>query len=1448
MRLRYLSQPRLLLICAGLLLFPGAARPQAPSNPLPAPQARIVDRLNENVLVTLRGNTHPSIRNAADLGLVSDSQPLTRMLLLLQRGPDQEAALLRYLDEQQSPSTPNFHKWLTPAQFGLQFGPADADIQAVTGWLQSHGFQVTQISRGRTVIEFSGNAGQVRAAFHAQLRRYSVDGQERMANGVDPQIPAALAPVVAGVVSLNGFRPQPHVRKVGSFYRSKSTGVVTPLFTDPFHTDFFPLAPADFATIYNETPLLAATPATNGAGQTIAVVGESNIRVQDIVDFRSLFGLPQNFSSENIIVNGIDPGIDPFSETESDLDVEWSGAVAPGATIDFITSSSTETTSGTHLSALYAVDNNIAGILSESFGECEQKLGATGNQFYNSLWEQAAAQGITVILSSGDGGSAGCDNFDTEKTASLGLAVSGFASTPFNVAVGGTDFDQVNSWSQYWNSTNDPVTQASARSYIPEIPWNDSCAQLGLNGCGAAAPSGSLNIVAGSGGPSTIYSKPSWQSAPGVPVDNKRDLPDVSLFASNGFTGSLYIICQADLVTPSTPTCGLNEFGFTYHGVGGTSASAPAFAGIMALVNQRQATAQTPAPRQGNANYVLYALAQKQAGAGLSCNATAAPAAGCTFHDITKGNSVLPGGAVGTNSVPCSGQSPNCSNKAAGQTGVMANPANQSLAAWTTTPGYDLVTGLGSVNVQNLVNNWGTITALASTTTLSASVNGSPVSSIAGVAHGHAVSVTSTVTAGTGASGTPSGQVALLTTPNPTAGVPSTTLGVEELPLINGMATGTSVVLPGGTYTLSAHYQGDGKFGPSDSSPGIPVTITPENSKTLISLPEFNATTGQETTNSPTSLVYGSTPYIARVDVGNAQATPSFPQQPVCAPPNCPSGSITLTDALNGGAPVSLDGGTFVLNGAGFAEDFAIQLSGGSHVLTAAYGGDNSYNSSAGAYALTVTPGATRIISFNPPLPPTVATPFGVGVILTMDFFGATPSCNFTFFDGTVALQGTPGCQWQANGPFLYVVLPVPQATAGAHTYSAKFNGDANYAPSTSAPLSTRVYYGTTTALSVDSVNVQYGASITLSALVDSTILNSPALPNAVTFYYSNSPIPGTVSYTPTTDSSGNLALRASITFIPQFSSFAAAIFNGDLNYSQSGSSTVDVNVNIPDFSLSGNSIGSPVTAGGSAVTTVTATPTSNASSPVAFACPINFGPPPGISCSFSPGTVNLANGAPASSTLTILTLAPSSSNSTSSLPLPFVIPGSAVRRVGPFSATPLLAVLACCTFLLCFRRNHSVRGDALAVWFLCCAGMLGCGGGSAAGGSGGGGTSAPTSITLATSAVKVPYNQFNGGVVNLTANISSSQTAGGMVTFSVDGSGGYFVTSQVVSGVAQFQLSGLSVGIHTITARYSGDGKNQSSQTQGALNIAVTGQTGITVQATTGGLSHLFGVNFTLQ
>jgi Pro-kumamolisin, activation domain/Bacterial Ig-like domain (group 3)/IPT/TIG domain len=1104
------------LVTLTLFAFP-CARLEAQISNVPA---RITQAVDETNLVTLKGNVHPLARAEFDQGAVSDGQPLHRMLLLLQRSADQEADLQKLLDDQQNKSAANYHAWLTPAQFGQQFGPADTDIQTVTGWLQSHGFQITNVTQGRTLIEFSGNAAQVRNAFHTEMHKYLVNGATHLANASDPQIPAAFAPVVAGPVSLNNFPISSHIRKLGSFHRAKGSSLAQPLYTFSggcTPAGCFALGPADFATIYNSAPLLTGSPKIDGTGQTIAIVGESDIDPTDVTDFQTMFGMTPSFSAAaNIIVNGADPGVND-SEGESDLDVQWAGAVAPGATVKFVTSEPTETTAGIVLSAIFIVENNFAGVLSESFGACEQQIG-TLNQFHNALWEQAAAQGITVMVSAGDGGSAGCDNFDTAQTATQGLAVSGFASTPFNVAVGGTDFDEINKWSQYWSATNNSMNQSSALSYIPEIPWNENCAQLGIDGCGSSAPNGSLNIVAGSGGVSTLYAKPSWQSGTGVPNDGHRDLPDVSLFASPGFDGTFYIVCQKDVT--DAPSCNLSDL--TFQGVGGTSASAPAFAGIMALVNQSQATARNPAPRQGNANYVLYSLFKKQTNTSpaLNCSSSAASKS-CTFYDITHGNSGLPD-STGTNSVPCAGGSPNCSVSVAGSSdGVLVTAATPPVEAYTVDTGYDLATGLGSVNVANLVKNWASVTFLPSTTTLSATVNGNSVTSISGITHGTPVNVTSTVAAGQGATGTPSGQVALLATPNPIHGALGASLGFDVLSLASGTAAGTNVILPGGQYNLTAHYQGDGTFGSSESTPGISVTISAEPSKTLISIPTFNATTGLETGNTPSSLVYGSL-YLARIDVGNAQAKLSYPPQQICTPPACPTGTITWTDAVNGNPAARLDGGTFALNSAGFTEDQLINLPGGTHVLSATYSGDESFAASTTptTYNLTVTPAPTSAtLQTVGGTTFVVGTPSGVTVNGSAQAIaGIAPTGTITFLDGSTPLGGpvtvTGTASQTGTLPMFSASASVTVTTAGQHSISAQYSGDANYAPLTVPAVTVTVLNPPPTLTSLSPTTANSGSpSFTL------TITGSGFL-NGATAYFLNStglPTPLTTTFVSST-------------------------------------------------------------------------------------------------------------------------------------------------------------------------------------------------------------------------------------------------------------------------------------------------------------------------------------------
>jgi len=858
---------------------------------------RVVEAVDDARRVTLSGNVHPLAQAEFDRGAVADAQPMNRILLLLKRSDEQEATLQDLLQKQQDKSTPNFHQWLTPEQFGAQFGVADADIQAVTDWLTRQGFSINKIYSGKTVIEFSGTVAQVQRAFGTAIHNFEVDGKTYSANTSDPQIPAALASVITGVVSLHNFPREFYARRYGTLRRAGGKSVVEPLttFPGPFGPgNFYGLGPGDFAKIYGAPATCGPgtpTPPCNGAGQTIAIVGETNLNVSDVQQFRSIFGLPATFDQNSIILNGEDPGITSKDEEgEALLDTQWSGGAAPGATIKYVLSASTPASQGIDLSALYIVEHNLAGVMSESYGACESNLGSAENSFYNNLWQQASAQGITVSVSTGDSGSAGCDDPHSEGLAIGGTAVNGVASTPYNVAVGGTDFDQYGRWGIFWSSTNDSTTGTSALGYIPEIPWNQSCAQLGPPGCNInTTPVQLQNIVAGGGGPSRLYSKPSWQTGiHGMPNDSKRDQPDVSQLASPGFNGTGFLFCQSDAAMACQVSTGFSGF-MTFGITGGTSASAPSFAGIMALVNQSQATAQNPAPRQGNANYILYALANKN---GASCASATPVVTGCIFNDIVGGSSALPTGGtgIGTISVPCNGGTVGCSATMNGQIGVLDSPSTPGLMAWNVSPGYDQATGLGSLNVGNLITAWATASSVQTTTTLT-------LSPTTGITHG-SKNVSATISVAP-KSGTATGTVSLIALV-PTQPSGTTPLSAGEFTLgANGSVTGTAQNLPGGTnYQVYAHYSGDGVNAPSDS-PMQTVSVTPESSKTFIVVPTFDPATGNQTNGNVTAVTYG-TPYFIRLYVTNSggAVSPSGPPTGACLQSSavaCPSGTIALT-------------------------------------------------------------------------------------------------------------------------------------------------------------------------------------------------------------------------------------------------------------------------------------------------------------------------------------------------------------------------------------------------------------------------------------------------------------------------------------------------------------------------------------------------------------------------
>jgi subtilase family serine protease len=695
----------------------------------------IRETVDENKLVELEGNTRPEATAANDRGAVSSDFVLNHMLLQLKRSPESEAALGQYIQELQTPGSPNFHKWLTPDQFAQNYGVAQEDVATVTAWLESHGFTVNGVQASGLTIDFSGSAGQVRKAFHTDIHHLSVNGATHFANVSNPQIPDALSAAVVGVVSLHDFHPTPHMlHKTNPAYTYATT-----------NGTFHELAAGDLATIYNLTPLFAA--GYTGKGQSIMVVEDTYLySTGDWTVFRKTFGLTRPYPygtlsqvSPTGSLSCTNPGFQGKStdpgygdDGEAAIDVEWATAAAPNAAIILAACTDTSTFGG-----LIALENTLNGpaaslpsVVSISYGEAEAVNGATANAAYNSAYQQAVAEGVSIFVSSGDENAASADN---GNVATHGISISGFASTPYNVAVGGTDFGYTANNidpSTYWSATNSS-TYSSALSYIQEIPWNDSCAgsllanYLGVtplalcNNSAVTSASGSLNFLlnaaGGSGGPSGCatgtastrsvvsgtcagYAKPSYQSGVfGNPSDGVRDIPDVSLFASNGLWDAYYAVCWSNPDTSATVGGGYTCTGApsTWAGFGGTSVSSPIMAAIQTLVNQKTGT------RWGNPNTVYYSLANTEYGASgnSTCNSNTVnkTSNSCVFYDITQGDNDSACKASGTTLRNC--------YRPSGTYGLLSTSNTVFEPAYTTTTGWDFSTGIGSVNAYNLVMN-----------------------------------------------------------------------------------------------------------------------------------------------------------------------------------------------------------------------------------------------------------------------------------------------------------------------------------------------------------------------------------------------------------------------------------------------------------------------------------------------------------------------------------------------------------------------------------------------------------------------------------------------------------------------------------------------------------------------------------------------------------------------
>lgn len=1209
-----------------LPFFPALS--SAPAQTAPAPAPLVVRPIDNAHLTTLSGTVHPLARARYDQGPVSESAPAPHLLLLLNRPPAREAAFQQALRDEHTPGSPHFHHWLTPDQIGSRFSPADSDVQAVTGWLSTSGFSIDRVSRARRFVEFSGTVGAVNAAFHTQIHQYLIDGVLHHANATELRIPEALAPAIAAVSSLNDFRATPQMQSAGEASWNASTRKMVPAFTGgpSWSPLLYALAPADFATQYDLNSLYSA--GTNGSGITIGIINESDIDLDLAAAYRSVFGLPAN--PVQVIVDGSDPGPNA-AQQEAYLDVEMAGAVAPAATVELYISAGSAYQDPLTDAAIRAVDDNQADILSLSFGAAEHDAGNAGNQFWNAIWEEAAAQGQTVMVASGDYGQTP-DIYGFFEGLGDNPGVSGLASTPWNVAVGGTDFYYSDyatgaaSSSNDWNATNDPTTKASLKASLPEQVWNDP---FGLDAISDGLARN--EIYAGGGGASSCsnqdssgnclsgYAKPSWQSGPGVPVDHVRDIPDVSLFASNGANFSAWADCD------SPGDCAPDANGnFSVELVGGTSASAPAMAGIMALVDQKYG-------RQGQADFTLYALAQQTPSA---------------IHDIT----------LGGNWDICVSGDPDCTLNVDG----LGTNAGES-TVYAAGPGYDQASGLGSIDAAQLVNNWSNLTFASTSTTLQVSPQN--------VEHGHAVTVSTSVAAASG-SGTPTGAVALLSNYTLPDSASQTAIA-----LVSGSASTTLSNLPGGTYQLTARYSGDGSFAPSTSSAAT-VTVMPEKSNLNLTVTDsFGNNINNVGVSYGSAYVFsaqpigvnaasGSTDGIATGSVGftldNAATNAALSASGVAtmSAPLLSVGAHTLSASYAGDAsfgsstakPITFTVGKGVpwIN---LDPTFAIGDDGLGDTLYV--GAPITVSAEVGSYSGPVFANASAVPGT---LAPTGTMTFRI-VNGNSDVLGIGCQADTTGYAQTVTLSTASGLYSQ----YSTATAIFTNVAAGFYNLCAEYSGDANWqqygeiilndfsviAPTTPAASST------TTSLSISPDSISGGQFATITATV-SAPAGSTLAPTGFVSFLDNNAQPSNLSLNELVAAKSGATSSVTIPVAAAYlwttgANQITAVYSGDNNYLPSTSAPATITVGAQDgedFTLSPQSVQIAVVSGSTATSGVNLASVNNFSSTVALTCATSTAD---FSCSIGPSSLTL-NGI-TSASLTITAVKPGATTSQLSRP-----------------------------------------------------------------------------------------------------------------------------------------------------------------------------------------------------
>jgi subtilase family serine protease len=734
--------------------------------------ARIGGEISGADQSVLKNSLHPMAKTQYDAGRLAADTRLNGITIVFNRSAAQEAALKTLIADQQNPASPRYHQWLNPDQFAAQFGMADADLSKVESWLEQQGFSIDSAARSKNAIHFSGTARQVEQAFSTEMHNYEINGTQHFAPSTELSVPSTIAPAVLAIKNLDDFRPKSHAVL-------NRNGRAKPAFTSSQSASVY-FAPGDITTVYDITPLYNSS--VTGAGQSITLVGQSAIATSDIEAFESAAGLAVKDPTQFLVPDsGNSTVYADGDEAESDIDLEWSGAIAPGATINFVYVGNNLNYSAFD-SMIYAIDEKIGTIVSSSYGECEAELpsttlgsGGTLQPALEAALEQGTAQGQTFVAAAGDEGSTDCYGTNGLTTAQQeALAVDYPGSSPYVTSMGGTEISAANaaydeSDTAYWSAAGSTDVITSALQYIPEVVWNDDAANCGATNC----------LSAGGGGASSLFTKPSWQTGvPGIPSDGMRDVPDLALYASPSFPGYLY--CSSDASAWGSGQSGSCAVGFRdSNGVylttaGGTSFDAPIFSGIVALISQKQGYTTG----QGLVNSTLYTLA--------SNSATYAAA----FHDITSGNN------------DCNAGSANCS----GTIGFAAGT------------GYDQASGLGSLDVSNLAGAWPastttTPTLIATTTTVTASNSAPSVNS----------NDTFTVTV-TGASGTPTGSITITVDSN---------AHLTETLSSNGTYVYTTAFSTVGSHTILAAYVADSTFAASTGSVTVNVAAVSSGAGTI---------------------------------------------------------------------------------------------------------------------------------------------------------------------------------------------------------------------------------------------------------------------------------------------------------------------------------------------------------------------------------------------------------------------------------------------------------------------------------------------------------------------------------------------------------------------------------------------------------------------------------------